>query len=356
MHRLFFVPLLFALPAIAAPVFEHAPPPNAVPARDLTLTAAIESPGGVFDPYLWYRPAGTKGFKKISLKRGTGARYSATIPGSEITGDIEYYLQAFDAADLAEATWSSRRTPFLLRAKEPPKPGMLTVHADPDGATIDIDGSVVGKSPWTGPVSPGAHALTVTKDGYEPLKMSFTMAEGADISLPAPLRKMAIAPAPPPKEAAAKPVPTRKEAQWVDFVTAQGNEEFGVEARGPDGIARCGSWVQVGLSCRLQLAPGRTHVVVTHAMDLTRDITVPVGRSEARLSRGAGPLPLILGALLLGAGGGSYLLFKHQADNAVPAKTVAGWQYGVSGGAAVIGIGLLLYGILSTDSLDLKQL
>ena len=101
-----------------------------VPGRDLTLTAAIESPGGVFDPYLWYRPAGTKGFKKISLKRGTGARYSATIPGSEITGDIEYYLQAFDAADLAEATWSSRRTPFLLRAKEPPKPGMLTVHAD----------------------------------------------------------------------------------------------------------------------------------------------------------------------------------------------------------------------------------
>ena len=152
------------------------------------------------------------------------------------------------------------------------------------------------------------------------------------------------------------PVPTRKEAQWVDFVTTQGNEEFGVEARGPDGIARCGSWVQVGLSCRLQLAPGRTHVVVTHAMDLTRDITVPVGRSEARLSRGAGPLPLILGALLLGGGGGSYLLFKHQADNSVPAKTVAGWQYGVSGGAAVIGIGLLLYGILSTDSLDLKQL
>ncbi|MCA1828666.1 MAG: PEGA domain-containing protein [Myxococcales bacterium] len=357
MHRLFFVPLLLgALPAFAAPVFEHAPPPNAVPGHDLTVTAGIDSPGGVFDPYLWYRAAGARSFRKISLKRGANGKYSATIPGAEIKGDIEYYLQAFDAADLAEATWSSRKAPFLLRAKEPAKPGMLTVRADPEGATIDLDGAAVGKSPWTGPVSPGPHTLTVSKPGYEPLQVGVTMAEGVDVSLPVPMRKLAVAAPPPPKEKPAPAPEKPKEAQWVDFITSQNNEEFGVEARGTNGIARCGSWVQVGLSCRLQLAPGKTHLVITRAMDLTRDLTIPAGRSEARLSRGAGPLPIILGALLIGGGAGSFFYFKHQADNAVPVDKIATWQYAASGGAAAVGLGLVLYGILSTDSIDLRQL
>jgi hypothetical protein len=352
-HRLFFVPVLFAaLPALAAPVFEHTPPSNAVLGQDLTLSAGIQSPGGVFDPYLWYRAAGAKSFRKLPLKHVDG-KYAATIPGAEVKGDIEYYLQAFDAKDLAEATWYSRKAPFLLKAKGPPKPGMLTVRADPEGATIDIDGTPVGKSPWTGPVAPGPHSMKVTKNGYEPLEVGFTMAEGVDISLPAPLRRLAAAEKPPPREKAAPEKP--KEPQWVDFVTSQ-NDEFGVEARGANGIARCGSWVQAGLSCRLQLAPGKTHVVVTRAMDLTRDINVPVGRSEARLSKGAGPLPIILGALLVGGGAGSFFYFKHQADNATPPKEVASWQYAASGGAAAVGLGLLLWGIFSTDSIDLKQL
>ena len=350
MHRLFLVPLLFAaLPALAGPVFEHTPPQGAIPGRELTLTAGIESPGGVFDPYLWYRAVGARGFKKIPLKRGAGGKYEATVPGAEVKGDLEYYLQAFDAQDLSEATWSSRKAPFLLKAKAPPKPGTLTVHADPDGASIEIDGTVVGKSPWSGPIAPGPHTMTVTRQGYEPLQVGFTMGEGVDISLPAPLRKLAVAEKPPPKEKA----PEKPKAA-VDFVTSQANEEFGVEARGADGIARCGSWVQAGLSCRLNLAPGKTHIVVTRAMDFTRDVEVPVGRSEARLSRGAGPLPVIVGALLIAGGAGSYLAFKHQADNASPPGKVAGWQYAVSGGAAAVGLGVLLYGIFSTDSLDLK--
>jgi hypothetical protein len=91
-------------------------------------------------------------------------------------------------------------------------------------------------------------------------------------------------------------------------------------------------------------------------MDLTRDITVPAGRSEVRLSRGAGPLPLVAGALLIGGGAGSFVYFKHHADTAVPAQKVAGWQTAASFGAVAVGVGLLLYGILSTDSLDLRTL
>lgn len=348
--------LFFALPALAAaPAFEHTPPPDAVPGQDLTVAAAIHSSGGVYDPYLWYRPAGSKGFRKLALKRGADGRYLATIPGAEVAGDVEYFLQAFDASNLAEGTWSSRKRPYLLRARQPLKPGMLTIRADPDGATVEIDGSVVGKSPWTGAIAPGAHALIVTKEGYEPLRMSFTMAAGADIALPAPLRKLVVAappPAPPPKDAPAR----TREGQWVDFVTAQTGEQFGVEARGAEGIAHCSSSVEVGLSCRLKLAPGPTHVVISRGMQLTRDLVVPPGRSEVRLARGTGPLPLVAGVVLAGAGVGSYFYFKHRADTSTPVEKLAAWQYAVSGGGVAAGLGLFLYGILSTDSLDLKPL
>ncbi len=255
---------------------------------------------------------------------------------------------------------------------------------------MEIDGSVVGKSPWTGAVDPGAHALIVTKEGYEPLHMSFTMAAGADIGLPAPLRKLEVAapqPAPPataPKPATAPPPvtttaptpaskpapaptpaskpapasatkPTSKpaaapapkaaviqtnEAQSVDFVTAQNGEQFGVEARGAEGIAHCASSVEVGASCRLALAAGPAHVVISRGMQLTRDLVVP----------------LIAGVVLAGGGVGSFFYFKHRADTSTPVQKVSAWQYAVSGGGVAAGLGLILYGILPPDSLVLKPL
>ena len=142
----------------------------------------------------------------------------------------------------------------------------------------------------------------------------------------------------------------------MDFVTAQAGEEFGVEARGAEGIAHCGSWVEVGRSCRLALAPGPAHVVISRGMQLSRDLVVPPGRSEVRLAHGAGPLPLVAGVVLAGAGAASYLYFKHHADISTPVVKVAPWQYAVSGGGVAAGLGLFLYGILSTDSLVLKPL
>jgi hypothetical protein len=96
--------------------------------------------------------------------------------------------------------------------------------------------------------------------------------------------------------------------------------------------------------------------VISRGMQLTRDLVVPPGRSEVRLARGAGPLPLVAGAVLAGAGVGSYFYFKHRADSSTPVEKVAAWQYAVSGGGVAAGLGLFLYGILSTDSLDLKPL
>ncbi len=185
--------LLCSAPAFAAPPkFEHTPPAEVTAGQDVTIKAVIKASGGVFDPYLWYRKVGDKNFKKISLKPGSRNVYSATIPGSEVTADLEYYLQAFDQADLAEGFWASKKNPNHLGVKAAaPKVGTLSVRSDPDGATVDVDGKVVGTSPWAGPLPAGPHTLTVTREGYDPLKLTFTMTPGVDMALPAPLHKSA---------------------------------------------------------------------------------------------------------------------------------------------------------------------
>ena len=60
--------------------------------------------------------------------------------------------------------------------------------------------------------------------------------------------------------------------------------------------------------------------------------------------------------LLVGGGAGSYFYFKHHADTSTPVQKVAAWQYAASGGGAVVGLGLLAYGLVFTDSLEMKPL
>ncbi len=45
--------------------------------------------------------------------------------------------------------------------------GFLAVRPGADGV-VSLDGKVVGKGPWQGPLAPGSHALRVTADGMAP--------------------------------------------------------------------------------------------------------------------------------------------------------------------------------------------
>jgi hypothetical protein len=494
--KLFFFPprlllalLLCAAPAFAAPPkFEHTPPASATIGQEVTIKAVIKATGGVFDPYLWYRLVGQKSFKKISLKPGANNEYSATIPGSEVTGDLEYYLQAFDSADLAEGNWASKRNPNHLGAKaEAPKIGTLSVRSDPDGARVDIDGKVMGVSPWSGPVPPGTHLLIVTKEGYEPSKINFTMAAGVDFSLSPPLHKAApagpgkltvdtkpmgarllvddqgqgrapntltlqpgshkitalyegfapatqtaeIAPAESksvtltlsagdlsaararlekahqsaPKDAdvslnlaqvcdamkenpcaieayesflsnapassyqtdvrgrlsqvRAEQTARERENQGLDFVT-EGNEQYTVEVRSAEGVARCDKSVATGRNCRLHVPAGRAQVIVGGATNMTRDVQVPKGRSEARISKGASAAPVVFGLLFMGAGVTSYFIFdsKRQVNDPFTQQkeAISPVAYATAGGGVLLGLILFIYGVSSHDSIDLQPL
>lgn len=51
----------------------------------------------------------------------------------------------------------------------------LTVDSSPHGATVLIDGKLIGSSPWTGDLAPGAHSLDLTLPGFEHLSQHFDL-------------------------------------------------------------------------------------------------------------------------------------------------------------------------------------
>ncbi|HEX9578208.1 MAG TPA: hypothetical protein VF993_10690, partial [Myxococcales bacterium] len=159
-------------------------------------------------------------------------------------------------------------------------------------------------------------------------------------------------------EVRAEIMKAERASQGVDFV-AEGGEQYTVEVRSADGVARCDQPVQAGRSCRLYVPAGNATVTVGGAASLKRDLVVPRGRSEAHISRGASALPVVAGALFIGAGLGSYFFFDSQRTVADPftqqKESISPVAYATAGGGVVLGVILLIYGLSSSDSIDLQS-
>jgi tetratricopeptide (TPR) repeat protein len=60
----------------------------------------------------------------------------------------------------------------------------VDISSTPSAAEVRIDGRRVGQTPWTGKLEPGAHSITLTLPGYEPLSRQLTVeARGLDLEL-----------------------------------------------------------------------------------------------------------------------------------------------------------------------------
>jgi hypothetical protein len=93
--------VLLSLPAAAAraddpPAVEHQPALCTVPAKPLSLCAAISDDGTVATAKLYFRRAGEDYYGFVNMAF-TGVSYCGTLPGPrEKTKAIEYYIQAVD--------------------------------------------------------------------------------------------------------------------------------------------------------------------------------------------------------------------------------------------------------------------
>jgi len=109
------------LPAVAAdirpPIIHHKAVTSAVRGANVVITATMEDESEIFGATLWYRPAGKSTYTSVEMtrKENKGDLWGAAIPA---TGDIEYYLEAYDEFGNGPARAGSPEKPFVVSVSE----------------------------------------------------------------------------------------------------------------------------------------------------------------------------------------------------------------------------------------------
>jgi hypothetical protein len=90
----------------------------------LTLTAKIADESEIFEPTVYYRLAGSTKFLTLRMKNERGAMFIATIPGPEVTGDIEYFIEAYDVHGNGPSRYASNEVPHKISVPAKPAPAV----------------------------------------------------------------------------------------------------------------------------------------------------------------------------------------------------------------------------------------
>lgn len=101
---------------------------------------------------------------------GTGSWSGAVTPGSHSLAGSGPGLTPLERT-VTVAAGQTVRESLLLQ----PITGQLSLSSSPDGASVRIDGQLVGVTPWTGELKPGKHAVQVELDGHQAIQKSITV-------------------------------------------------------------------------------------------------------------------------------------------------------------------------------------
>lgn len=128
----------------------------------------------------------------------------------------DYVRLAPGASDRATVETSIKNLEARLREKGIQQ---VSVFSTPPGATVMLDGQNVGKTPWTGEITPGRHTVTLDSAGFTSATKDFTLTRERAMDIDVALTAAPVAPATPtaplapketPKETAKEPPPDAK--------------------------------------------------------------------------------------------------------------------------------------------------
>jgi TonB family protein len=164
----------------------------------------------------------------------------------EVKVELKGYAPATQAVELVTET--PRAELKLTLARVAPAPGVADILSTPLGATVKVDGAVVGRTPLIDfKLKPGPHHVEVSKDGYETWSQT-AAAGGRKLFLDANLRQVALAT--PPPTAAPEAVDVNK-VYAENEVDAPPKKLSGMSASYPSGRAprlKAGDSVSVTLN------------------------------------------------------------------------------------------------------------
>jgi hypothetical protein len=146
LRRTSLMALLLALPCAAhaadtsPPRITHVPIERAASGQAILVRCEIADDSAIFAPSLLVRGKGMKEFDTLDLRKTSGNLYEATIPAEQVTGDLEYVIEAFDEIGNGPARVGSPESPLVIEvvdpsAMPPPEPVVTTPPPPPPDVT-----------------------------------------------------------------------------------------------------------------------------------------------------------------------------------------------------------------------------
>ncbi len=94
--------------------------------------------------------------------------------------DLEVRLEGYRTVHRTVSVVAGRDMTLAIELTAPPRQGRLRVEANVSGATVLVDGSEVGETPYVGMFDEGEHEITVRADNYRPMTQSVTISANDD--------------------------------------------------------------------------------------------------------------------------------------------------------------------------------
>jgi TonB family protein len=164
------------------PVKRRTPPP---PAAVATGTLHVES-----------QPAGAT-ISVDGVEQGTTPAdlTGLTLGAHEVKLDLKGYASLTQGVQLTAEAPGSELKLALSRTAAPT--GSAEISSDPPGATVRVDGTPVGQTPFSDArLKPGSHRVELTREGFEPWSGAITVLAGKKARVDARLRAVVVAPPP----------------------------------------------------------------------------------------------------------------------------------------------------------------
>ena len=139
----------------AAPVITHVRVTESPTGRPILIRARIDDASEIFASSVYVRAQGSGEYVTISMQRVQDA-FEATIPSEQVSGPLEYFIEAFDEEGNGPAHEGSPDAPLLIKmggavlepppiVVPPPPPSGGQVVAPPPPSAEDDDGGIATK-------------------------------------------------------------------------------------------------------------------------------------------------------------------------------------------------------------------
>lgn len=88
---------------------------------------------------------------------------------NEVLTALEGFCEICGSNELLVTTADLSATLSVRLSRRDVAPALVVLRGSPAGATVEIDGEVVGTLPWEGELTVGEHTLRISQEGYVPL-------------------------------------------------------------------------------------------------------------------------------------------------------------------------------------------